>query len=100
MGATMLTRGVELRSPVPPDHQATPYPTHLPAPHDESDEDIQNEDKDEQIRNTDMPERMQLRDVLITSVEEGSDELDLEAQWINKNAFSKSSVSNQVKTTT
>jgi transcription elongation factor SPT6 len=47
-----------------------------------------------------MPERMQLRDVPITSVEEGSDELDLEAQWINKNAFSKSSVSNQVKTTT
>ncbi|EFX61181.1 hypothetical protein DAPPUDRAFT_340488 [Daphnia pulex] len=33
MGATMLTRRVELRSPVPPDHQATPYPTHLPAPH-------------------------------------------------------------------
>jgi hypothetical protein len=28
----MLTRRVELRSPVPPDHQATPYPTHLPAP--------------------------------------------------------------------
>lgn len=40
---------------------------------------------------------MQLRDVPITSVEEGSDELDLEAQWIHKNAFSKSSVSNQVK---
>jgi hypothetical protein len=32
MGATMLTRRVELRSPVPPDHQVTPYPTHLPAP--------------------------------------------------------------------
>jgi hypothetical protein len=29
----MLTRRVELRSPVPPDHQVTPYPTHLPAPH-------------------------------------------------------------------
>jgi hypothetical protein len=28
----MLTRRVELRSPVPPDHQATPYPTHLPDP--------------------------------------------------------------------
>jgi hypothetical protein len=28
----MLTRRVELRSPVPPVHQATPYPTHLPAP--------------------------------------------------------------------
>jgi transcription elongation factor SPT6 len=35
-----------------------------------------------------MPERMQFRDVPITSVEEGSDELDLEAQWINKRAFS------------
>ncbi|EFX68611.1 hypothetical protein DAPPUDRAFT_10253, partial [Daphnia pulex] len=52
-------------------------------------------DEDEQIRKTDVPERMQLRVVPITSVEEGSDELDLEAQWIYKNAFSKSSVSNQ-----
>jgi transcription elongation factor SPT6 len=46
-----------------------------------------------------MPERMQLRNVPITSVEEGSAELDLEAEWIYKHAFSKASISNQVKTT-
>jgi hypothetical protein len=46
-----------------------------------------------------MPERMQLRNVPITSVEEGSAELDLEAEWIYKHAFSKASISNQVITT-
>jgi transcription elongation factor SPT6 len=46
-----------------------------------------------------MPERMQLRNVPITSVEEGSAELDLEAEWIHKHAFSKASISNQVNTT-
>jgi transcription elongation factor SPT6 len=45
-----------------------------------------------------MPERMQLRNVPITSVEEGSAELDLEAEWIYKHAFSKASISNQVQT--
>ncbi|EFX73665.1 hypothetical protein DAPPUDRAFT_57945, partial [Daphnia pulex] len=50
-------------------------------------------DFDEKIRKTDMPERMQLRNIPITSV--GSDELDLEADWIYKHAFSKSSISNQ-----
>ena len=53
----------------------------------------------QQIRKTDMPERMQLRNVPITSVEEGSAELDLEAEWIYKHAFSKASISNQVQTT-
>ena len=45
-----------------------------------------------------MPERMQLRNVPITSVEEGSAELHLEAEWIYKHAFSKASISNQVQT--
>lgn len=43
-----------------------------------------------------MPERMQLRNVPISSVEEGSNELDMEADWIYKHAFSKASISNQV----
>lgn len=43
-----------------------------------------------------MPERMQLRNVPITSVEEGSSELDMEADWIYKHAFSKASISKQV----
>ena len=43
-----------------------------------------------------MPERMQLRHVPITSVDESSsNELDLEADWIYKYAFSKPSISNQ-----
>jgi hypothetical protein len=45
-----------------------------------------------------MPERMQLRNVPITSVEESSTELDLESEWIYKHAFSRASISNQVKT--
>lgn len=44
-----------------------------------------------------MPERMQLRNVPISSVDEGSAELDLEAEWIYKHAFSKPSISNQVR---
>ena len=43
-----------------------------------------------------MPERMQLRNVPISPVEEGSTELDMEADWIYKHAFSKASISNQV----
>ena len=38
---------------------------------------------------------MQLRHVPITSVEEGSNELDLEAEWIYKFAFFKASISKQ-----
>ncbi|XP_018043694.1 PREDICTED: transcription elongation factor SPT6 isoform X1 [Atta colombica] len=52
-------------------------------------------DMDNEIRNTDIPERMQLRSVPVTSVQEGSDELDLEAEWIYKQAFCKPTVSIQ-----
>ena len=52
-------------------------------------------DHDEQIRKTDIPERMQLRHVPITSVEEGSTELDSEAEWIYKHAFVKPAISTQ-----
>lgn len=38
---------------------------------------------------------MQLREIPLTSVPEDSTELDLEAEWIYKQAFTKSSVSNQ-----
>ena len=48
-----------------------------------------------QIRKTDIPERMQLREVPLTPVAEGSNELEEEAEWIYKQAFMKSSVSNQ-----
>ncbi|CAH1116319.1 unnamed protein product [Phaedon cochleariae] len=51
-------------------------------------------DLDNEIRNTDIPERMQLRDVPITAVPDDSTELDDEAEWIYKQAFCKSSVSN------
>ncbi len=45
-----------------------------------------------------MPERMQLRKVpILTFVEEGSAELDSEAEWIYKKVFFKSLMSNQVK---
>ena len=43
-----------------------------------------------------MPERMQLRQVPVSTVEEGSIELELEAEWIYKHAFSKPSISKQV----
>ncbi|XP_046421769.1 transcription elongation factor SPT6 [Neodiprion fabricii] len=52
-------------------------------------------DMDNEIRNTDIPERMQLRSVPVVAVPEGSDELDLEAEWIYKQAFCRPSVSVQ-----
>ncbi|KAL1140288.1 hypothetical protein AAG570_000220 [Ranatra chinensis] len=42
-----------------------------------------------------MPERMQLRDIPITPVAEGSDELDEEAEWIYRQAFCKPTISTQ-----
>lgn len=39
---------------------------------------------------------MQLRDIPVTPVAEGSDELDEEAKWIYKHAFQKPSISQQV----
>jgi len=44
-------------------------------------------DEDNKIRNQDIPERMQLRSVPITPANE--EELDEEAEWIYKTAFSK-----------
>ena len=55
-------------------------------------------DNDEQLRKNDVPERMQLRNVPISAVEEDSNELDLESEWIYKHAFSKASISKQVNT--
>ncbi|XP_043664640.1 transcription elongation factor SPT6-like [Vespula pensylvanica] len=52
-------------------------------------------DLDNEIRNTDIPERMQLRSVPFTPVAEGSDELDLEAEWIYKQAFCRPTISVQ-----
>ncbi|XP_031835725.1 transcription elongation factor SPT6 isoform X1 [Nomia melanderi] len=52
-------------------------------------------DMDNEIRNTDIPERMQLRSVPVTPVAEGSDELDLEAEWIYKQAFCRPTISIQ-----
>ncbi|XP_055370819.1 transcription elongation factor SPT6 isoform X2 [Condylostylus longicornis] len=52
-------------------------------------------DLDNEIRRTDIPERMQLREVPITPVPEGSTELQEEAEWIYKQAFCKPSVSEQ-----
>ncbi|XP_071442779.1 transcription elongation factor SPT6 isoform X2 [Hetaerina americana] len=52
-------------------------------------------DLDHAIRVTDIPERMQLREVPVTSVPEGSDELDEEAEWIYKQAFCRPSISSQ-----
>lgn len=52
-------------------------------------------DLDNEIRNTDIPERMQLREIPVIAVPEGSDELDEEAQWIYKQAFCKPTISNQ-----
>lgn len=51
-------------------------------------------DMDNIIRRTDIPERMQLRDVPIPIVAEGSAELDDEAEWIFKHAFQKPQISN------
>ncbi|XP_072949426.1 transcription elongation factor SPT6 [Epargyreus clarus] len=50
-------------------------------------------DLDNEIRKTDVPERMQIREVPITPVEEGSTELEDEAEWIYKQAFVKAPVS-------
>lgn len=52
-------------------------------------------DLDNEIRNTDIPERMQLRDVRVTPVPEGSDELDEEADWIYRQAFCRPTISVQ-----
>ncbi|XP_026680189.1 transcription elongation factor SPT6 [Diaphorina citri] len=52
-------------------------------------------DLDNEIRNADIPERMQLREVPVTSVPEGSDELDEEAKWIYNQVYAKPSVSTQ-----
>lgn len=52
-------------------------------------------DMDNEIRNTDIPERMQLRTIPVTPVAEGSDELDLEAEWIYKQAFCRPTISIQ-----
>lgn len=54
-------------------------------------------DLDNEIRKTDIPERMQLRQVPVTPVPEGSTELDDEADWIYRQAFCKPSVSKQEK---
>ncbi|XP_001355099.4 transcription elongation factor SPT6 [Drosophila pseudoobscura] len=54
-------------------------------------------DLDNEIRKTDIPERMQLRQVPVTPVPEGSLELDDEAEWIYQYAFCKSTVSEQQK---
>lgn len=50
-------------------------------------------DLDNEIRKTDIPERMQIREVPITPVAEGSNELEEEAEWIYRQAFLKSPVS-------
>ncbi|XP_028156739.1 transcription elongation factor SPT6 [Ostrinia furnacalis] len=50
-------------------------------------------DLDNEIRKLDVPERMQIREVPITAVEEGSTELEDEAEWIYKQAFLKAPVS-------
>ncbi|XP_023303515.2 transcription elongation factor SPT6 [Lucilia cuprina] len=54
-------------------------------------------DLDNEIRKTDIPERMQLRQIPVTSVPEGSSELDNEAEWIYKHAFCKPPVSQNDK---
>ncbi|EDV44490.1 uncharacterized protein Dana_GF20387 [Drosophila ananassae] len=54
-------------------------------------------DLDNEIRKTDIPERMQLRQVPVTPVPEGSHELDDEADWIYRFAFCKQTVSEQEK---
>ncbi|EDV92238.1 GH24153 [Drosophila grimshawi] len=54
-------------------------------------------DLDNEIRKTDIPERMQLRQVPVTPVPEGSNELNDEANWIYRFAFCKPTVSEQEK---
>lgn len=55
-------------------------------------------DVDNEIRKLDIPERMQLRDIPFTSVPENSKELDDEAEWIYRQAFTRSNVSNRTNT--
>ncbi|XP_076670314.1 transcription elongation factor SPT6 isoform X2 [Andrena cerasifolii] len=52
-------------------------------------------DIDNEVRTTDIPERMQLRSIPITPTTEGSDELELEAEWIYKQAFCQPTISVQ-----
>uniref|UniRef100_A0A8D8RJL4 Transcription elongation factor SPT6 n=1 Tax=Cacopsylla melanoneura TaxID=428564 RepID=A0A8D8RJL4_9HEMI len=52
-------------------------------------------DLDNEIRSADIPERMQLREVPVTAVPEGSDELDEESKWIYNQVYAKPSVSTQ-----
>ncbi|XP_041765514.1 transcription elongation factor SPT6 [Anopheles merus] len=52
-------------------------------------------DLDNEIRKIDIPERMQLRDIPVTAVPEGSNELEEEAEWIYQQAFCKPHVSDQ-----
>lgn len=52
-------------------------------------------DVDNEIRKTDIPERIQLRDIAMTAVPENSNELEVEAEWIYRQAFTKSTVSNR-----
>jgi len=53
-------------------------------------------DFDQEVRVTDMPERFQLRTVPICPTEEG--ELDEEAEWIYRHAFSTPPVSRYLST--
>lgn len=50
---------------------------------------------DNEIRKADIPERMQLREVPITPVADGSNELEDEAEWIYKQAFIQQTITNQ-----
>lgn len=52
-------------------------------------------DQDNEIRITDVPERMQLRATPVTSVPEGSEELQQEAEWIFRQAFTRQPLSKQ-----
>ena len=52
-------------------------------------------DVDNDIRKRDIPERMQLREVPVTPIPEGSNELQEEAEWIYKQAFCKPTMSKQ-----
>ncbi|XP_076154074.1 transcription elongation factor SPT6 [Alosa pseudoharengus] len=53
-------------------------------------------DQDNEIRSTDMPERFQLRTIPVKPAED--DELEEEAEWIFRNAFSNSTISMQDST--
>ncbi|XP_057340460.1 transcription elongation factor SPT6-like [Microplitis mediator] len=53
--------------------------------------------RDHEIRCEDVPERMQLRSTPITPVPKGSSELDQEAEWIYKRAFTQKNILRQVR---